>query len=368
MYFLGDLEMLSTTVPEKEKVSLDTAWKIVFVAAFGWFFVVALYIALGLDWLAQTDAVMFWASSQNLGDFSGFIMPAYPVMLFLLSQVFPFVPPVIYMQAICLVAYLISVYVVYVILHELKISIAWQGALVFAFFPLIGLTYTVAPRVNALSNLFMVLAILFYLRNQPTGLIISLALLLLLHKSAWVSVGLIVLIGLVERKIKLWMLVPIALPLIIYWLMGVAHYGELTWIIDMNVSEQVNSTSTLPFMDGLLGSYVAGLAGSLPDLIKGMLVSMWFGLALFLLATGIWRRQLILLSVILPIIFWSLVLNNYQILSTLVYTSFIAIPMAVYLHEKGFDWLKKTNLWIGILALCLLSQVGFAVYAAKYFF
>jgi hypothetical protein len=130
----------------------------------------------------------------------------------------------------------------------------------------------------------------------------------------------------------------------------------------------VNSTSTLPFMDGLLGSYVAGLAGSLPDLIKGMLVSMWFGLALFLLATGIWRRQLILLSVILPIIFWSLVLNNYQILSTLVYTSFIAIPMAVYLHEKGFDWLKKTNLWIGILALCLLSQVGFAVYAAKYFF
>jgi hypothetical protein len=336
--------------------------RIVAVGLLFWLCLSLFYSLNGMDWLTESDSGWFYADSLILNEFPNANMPLYPLYINVMRTILPSVDPLVYMQGICLIAYLASLVVVYEVLKQLNVSFAWEGALLFGVFPLVGLTYGVLPRVNAIIYLLMSLIVYAYMNNRRVLLAVCLALLPLMHKSMWFLVFTLVIWGLWQRKINFLMLIVIILPFTAYWLAGTAYHGDILWLLRWNLSAHIASTSGLPIFNGLIEAFTGGLQGGVGDLIKGLIILIYLFFVMFLISTAIWRKYPFTLTFLLQPIFLGMTLNNSQILSTLVYSSYVVFPLCVYLQHKNFKFLQSHFFWLITLGLCLMSQFAFALY------
>jgi hypothetical protein len=257
-------------------------------------------------------------------------------------------------------AYVAMVPVIYLTFEELDIPAAPYATLAIALFPFLGVTYSVFPRSNSLLRLLVFLAIWAYISDRKWVFIFSIALLPLIHRSILPMIGLMVLIGFWERKLKLWMLVPMCIPLAVYWLTGAIENGDWGWYFSgYRAPENVLG---LPIADGLIGTVVLGLRGSLNDLLKGTFILIQFSVAVFLLFSRIWQSKPFLFALIVPVIFIGLVQPADEIWTLIIYTTYLVIPLMVYLNDKNYAWLENRTLWATILTGCFLSQIAWALY------
>lgn len=343
----------------------DTLVRLALAAFISWFFIAAIFFVSGLDWIEDTDSGWYWSIAEDLLRFDPAVTIGFPLIWRGLAEAFPFVSPNILGQIASLCAYVVMVPVIYMILVELEIPFAPNATLLIIFFPLVGVTYSVFPRVNSLLRLIVFVAILAYLRNWTWTLVLSLAVLPLFHRSILLTVGIFVLIGLWERRLRWWMLLPMSLPLAFYWSVGALKNDDLLWYLEWY--KKSDDVLGLPIADGLFGTLVLGFRGSIADLIQGAIVLGYWLLAVVLLFSRSWKPHPILLGLILPVIVLGLMQPEEEIWSMYHYTTYSVIPLVVYLQHRGYAWLQKTSVWLIVLSGLLLSQVAWVIYTIHYY-
>lgn len=346
--------------------SIDrTALRLALFGLFLWIVVDLVFVAADFDWLSESDAGWYWRVAEDLGGFDPAVTIGYPLIWRGLVEILPSFSPGAIGQIISLLAYVAMIPVAYEIFCILDIRYAWAAALLVALFPLVGVVYSLIPRTNSLLRLFTFLSILAYIKDKKTLLIFSAALLPLLHRSVLPMLGLLILFGLWERKLSIWMLIPISIPLAIYWTAGAVKHDDLMWYLTGYKSP--DSVLGLPIADGLLGTLVNGFRGSWNDLIQGAILATYWLAAVVLLFSGFWRSQKALLAFIVPVILLGLMQPADEIWSFYNYTTYSVIPLMVYLHRKNYQWLYNRYAWVSILTGCFLSQFAFAIYTIYFF-
>lgn len=357
-------------------VSLESStketWKIrklVLLTIFMWLASSQIFVALSFDLLYGTDSKAYLLASQNLDSFPPLELPLYPAMVALFRELLPVISPKIYMQGISLVAYVLAVVGVYLILEHYRSTLALFGALLFAMFPLEGVTLSVFPRVNSLMYLSVVGALLLYVKGYARASIAVMSLSLLTHKSVWPIVLVVGVVGVYDRRLKWWSLPLIFLPLIAYWVAGAFYHDDPAWLFNRSISVkfQNHSDINIPVFAGLIGTFKSGFDGDIADLIKAVIVTISFVLAAFLLFSMMWTTQKWLLGIILPNLLWPAVLNQGELWSSISYTHLIVLPLVFWLERSGLAWSRSRTVWLVILGACAASQIVWTVYIVRYF-
>jgi len=145
-------------------------------------------------------------------------------------------------------------------------------------------------------------------------------------------------------------------PLAVYWVAGASHHKDPTWMVS-TVSTAVSDKLQL-LTDRILVE--PGLIESLPRMI-GVVHHRPLRARCLLVATGIWKRNRVLLSLILPRSSWSDA-HRVQIWSMRDYTMSVAIPLMMFIDSKEAPWLRSNALLVTILLLCLASQYAWVAY------
>lgn len=357
-------KILLKTIENYNPKLIFLAW--IVIAAGIWISVAAVFYFAGMDFIKETDSLWYWRTVLNLDAFDPAIQPLYPIIVRGLIELFPEIPQGFLGQLVSLCCYALSVPFMYQIFKVLNVSKPTEMTFLWALFPFTGVTLSVYPRANALLLLFTVLAFWGYIKNKPSVFLISVALLPLIHKSALFLLIFLIPIALFEKKITWWMLVLVCMPTLAYILMGTMKHGSILWYF--NYYQRYTPVTSLPLVDGLLGSVVLGLRGSLTDLIQGVITLGYYLLAFYLLFSKVWQKHLFLLSAILPILVLGLALPNDQIMSLITYTSFSIMPFSLSRWQEE-NWLGKKHLaWVTwtIVICAFLSQIGFSFYALQY--
>lgn len=316
--------------------------------------------ARGMDLMFQTDSFKYLDASRNLLGFPGLELPAYPALLALLNAVAPWENPRIFGELISLVSYVASAVLVYLILAHYVLRYAIQCALLFAFFPLIGLAWTIQPRTNALLFALLALGTWYYVRNRSWQSVAVLALALLAHKSVWPVVLILVVVALIERRFTWAQAIVTFLPLALYWLAGASHHSDLIWMLRESFEVKVDAAGFLPF-GGLLGAYQEATQSSL-QIARFLFIVGLLLLCLLLLVSGIWRTQLWLLAFIVSPLLWAIVINAHEYWSVFGYAAYVTIPLCFYLEQRKWGILHSTALWAVVLTGCYVTNAGFAIY------
>jgi len=327
-------------------------------------------MALGFDALYDTDSKAYLAASERLDAYPPLELPAYPVAVALFRALLENMSPKTYMQGISLVAYVLSVIGVYLIFGHYNAKLAFPGALLFALFPLEGVTLSVFPRVNSLMYFTVVWALLLYVKGYNWAAVVAMALSLLTHKSVWPLVLIVSLSGVYDKRLKWWFLVLISIPLAIYWGAGALYHDDLAWLLDTSVAVKFETRSesiNIPVFAGLASTFKSGLGGDLADLLKAIIVAANFVLAAFLLYSRIWADRKWLLGIILPVLLWPIILNQGELWSSVSYTHLVVLPLVFWLERSKLAWVRSEKIWFAILGMLTVSQFVWAIYVVHYF-
>jgi hypothetical protein len=352
------------------KKDICNCWYLGIFALLAWLAVNMVYVFWGLNWLGMTDSGWYFSIVKDLTKFDPAIQPVYPAMVALMMRIFPNVDAVNIMQFISLCSYVVMVPLMYLILKTLELRLAFVGAVFFALYPFVGLTHNIYPRANALLLVLSLVAILGYIKNRKWLLLLALMLLPLVHKSGLFLGGLLICVGFWEKKLKFYDIFLIGLPFGVYWGAGIlmAHQGHFTWLISTsNWDKKFEPVLGLPVLDGFLGTFYLAVHGKLSKIMKAVLTGGAFFVAVFLAFSRICREKPVFLAMCIPTIFLGFVLPEYEILSVVKYTTYLCIPLFVFLDEQSdrFELIKSRFLWAGILVACFISQIAFAIYTCK---
>jgi len=329
-----------------------------------WLCVFLLFNALDTT-LMRSDVLGYWRDAQKLGeDIDHFHLPGYPALIAVGHGLLPWLDVGLLMQLLGLVLWLISVVNVFLILRALRLSRAWQGALIYALFPFVSLYHVVFPIADSLVFFLLTAGLLSYLKDRKVLLILALAAVLLVHKASWPFVAMIALVGLREKRLNILDVLLIGLPLVVYWLYGAQRFSDALWIVRANADKELARTHA-PIFDGLYGTLVEG---GLSNLFKFVLLTSCFALAVLLLvARPAWQKAPVLLAVIIPVLALAVILNEYEIWAMMRYSRLLVLPLWLYLHER--DWqvrgIRLQPLYVPFGILAFVSQLVFTYYAAN---
>ena len=187
-------------------------------------------------------------------------------MLAVVAARFPSTDPRVFAELIVLVAYITSVPLLYLVLDHFRLRYPAYCSLLFAMFPLVGLTRSVMPRVNAVIFFWLFLGLLFYVKERRWYAVAALAICLLTHKSVWPVVFFLAVIGVFDKKLTLIQAVAIFVPLSVYWLFGISYHGDALWLIRDSFRIKASNEGFLPFI-GLLDA-LQRASGSLMQLLR----------------------------------------------------------------------------------------------------
>jgi len=341
---------------------------------------VALYLSVVLNFeFLRSDVESYWEDSLDWQrPFDRFHVPGYPLTIALVRGIsFGAIPPVLLMMGINLLALLIGALAVYkiVIISGIRNEFAFLGACLYGFWPLVGFVYTVHPlaEVPAMSLLLTGLWALLQSRLRIAALLLGLS--LIVHKGMWPFVGLIVLASLYQSKRRiskdLQALAILVLPISVLWLLGTLHYGSPTWIISTSIGVGVETRSTLPILEGVIGTLGQG---GVKALVKGgwIVVLALITMALLLLSfrnKPSYFQYAIALS--FGCLFLFLFLTHLEIWAAVRFSRLLVLPLiwnlgSIYQRESAIR-LKASVVVVALLVL-FLTQFIYAWYMACVFF
>ena len=160
-------------------------------------------------------------------------------------------------------------------------------------------------------------------------------------------------------------------PTAILWTLGAFHHDSVTWLFSSNIGFEVHSTSSLPLLDGVLGSL---LFGGLSGIAKGLLV---FGLAVIALAVikRCWalprdhETKWYSIGIALAVLLLILVLNEREIWASVRFGRLLAVPLTILFGTMVIDAVKTRQAAIYGVSLAVLglflSQVAFGYYLTR---
>jgi len=339
---------------------------------------VAVFLGLILkhDFL-RSDVLEYWqSSSQWWAPFHPFHVPGYPLAIALLRGVFfKGVPPTLVMMTISFTAFLASAFLVHHMIRRSGVPdrYAVMGTYLFGLWPFVGLVNAVWPAADlpAMALLLLGLYGLLGSRRVLGGLAFGLA--LVTHKAMWPFVGLIVLADIFYRRPRLsWenaaALLALLLPIGILWVSGAVYHGSLTWIVSRNIQNEVMPRTSLPVLDGLLGTLMRGGARGV---VKGATVA---GVALLSAALVYASYRLRTpyfqfgMAISAGVLLLSVLMNRWEIWSSVRFGRLLVLPLMWTLgHKYGtrdLPYLRPCVVTAVLLAL-FVSQFAFSWYTAR---
>jgi len=327
----------------------------------------------------RSDVLGYWQDSLTWQTpFHPFHVPGYPWIVATIRGItFGVLNPVILMMGINLTAFLTSAFLVYQIIQAGGDSdeLATVGTLLFGLWPFVGLTSTVVPLADMPAMLFFLVGLYLLQRSRAHLAALLLGLSLITHKAMWIFVGFFIAFDFIYRKEfiskrNLLFVGILVLPIAILWATGSFYHHSITWLFSNNLKVEVASKSSLPLLDGLLGTF---MEGGVKGFVKGILLLSFavFSAFIFYLSTRLKYAYFHYGMVIsLAVLFLFLALNQHEIWAAMRFSRLLVIPLAFIANVKME--FKKELRWslpiIITLLLLFLTQFAYSWYIARVYF
>ena len=343
---------------------------VIAVSALG-YALLALYIHITGFNVVASDCVMYNRWSHAWWEFAAHTqLPLYPFLLWVFrSLTFDLLSDGALMQAVALLFAAGSYFYVYKILRQYLPAAHNIGFVVFGLYPFVGLWFAFDPRADTLAVFCLTAALYYSLGGNWRVFALCLAAALMSHKAIWPFAVLLAADAIWRKKCPVvWPLVAL-LPLVGYWVWGLYHGQGLLWLVRGNVQGEIASKSALPIMDGLLGTFL--YQRSAAKLFKACVILALFAMSAALLAWNLRRfRQpdsLFNLAIVVPILFLTVVLNQYEVWAAVRFSQVIAIPLAAFFvaNERLRKFFERPVFFAAAALTCLLTNFLFCHYAMK---
>lgn len=316
---------------------------------------------LRVDLLNNTDSHAYLTTSTQLSEFRPLELPVFATFWAAAGVILDSRTAG---ELMSLTAYVASVAVLYLLLRESRMRFALPCTLLFAWFPLAGLSGAIMPRVNSSIYFWLFLGLYFYVRGQSWWSVAALAVALLTHKSLWVVVGLLTLFGVMERRFTPLQAAAIAVPLGLYWILGAAYHSDALWLLTDSIRLKVGNDWIVPFTGVVDAARRA--SGSLVQLARFAILGAFLLGNVGLIVSRIWRGRLWLLSLQLSPLVWAAVINSAEYWSVYNYAAYGVIPLCFWLETRRNPVSGNHWLWAGVLTAALASNILFVVYLQVY--
>lgn len=206
------------------------------------------------------------------------------------------------------------------------------GFAVFGLYPFAGYCFSFAPA-DPLAICFLTGAAYYSLERKWRWFALCLAAALITHKATWPFLGLLAVDAVWRKKCSVFWPLVAGVPLLIFWGWGLYHGEHWLWLLIVNIPQEFASRSTLPIMDGLLGTFLHPEGAA--RLIRALAVLTIFTVTVCLLVWNLRHiRQpdgLFNFALLFPVVLLAALLNQYEVWAAFRFGRVIAIPLAACL-------------------------------------
>jgi len=373
---ISDLEKISGWTPSWWPGWLWLILASVVLVLIDWFY---LGIGLNYDAMAHGDAYDYWQDSLNWREpYNSFHMPGYAFAIASVRGVIgDLLTPATTMLAITLGAMALAIAVTYQLaghgMNGKKDPAGLLAVAVFVLWPMVGISYVAYPIADmfGMAPLLIGVWLLLEKRSLTGGSVLGLT--LIAHKAMWPFAGLIMVAHLAHMRTKLSLAgaALMLIPITVIWALGASHHDETFWLLSANLDFEFKSTSSLPVLDGMVGSM---LYGGLSGLVKGLMVA-GIGLMAVLMIHKAWKspaedeRRLYAGAIGIGVLLLVVSLNEREAWAAVRFARLLAVPMVWYFGSLVLEsGLRIGNLRMaasGVLLSLLASQFAFSYYMAR---
>jgi Gpi18-like mannosyltransferase len=334
----------------------------------------------------HSDALSYWQDSLSWQQpFHPYHVPGYPLLIALLHGLLgELFQPVHLMQLIVLCSFLLSIFFVYKIVIGLTKNQfqAELGCLVFGLFPFVGITYVLDPRSDSVVMMLFLGGIWFLLRKNYYTTSVFWGFAIITHKAIWPFVGLGFLMQFICKDKKLRGSLGrtfvefgiLILPITLLWLFGAKYHSSYFWIIRANLETEISTRSSLPLLDGIIGTL---LNGGFKNIVKLIIVLAVFISSGYFSYYSISSKNTTLMlygfPIALGVFFLTLTINQYEIWAAVRFSKLLALPAVLLISNLNsryriVDFFHKKQVYIGLFCGLIASNLLYAWYMANVFF
>jgi hypothetical protein len=313
----------------------------------------------------RSDVRSYWGQSfEWRSPFNAWWVPGYSLVIAAVRGLtFGKLPPLAVMIGIAGAAYVLAVGSMDRIARQSGAHSAFELGVLFALFPLVGLTYVVYPISDITAIALFLLAVLEMQRGRWGWFTLWCALALLFHKVMWFFVPPLLAIAFVQHP-KARRVVPLAIVPLLLWIVGGAiRFGSPLWFIRFNY-ETHTVKEGLPILGGLVETLRGGSAAKLG---KGVVVLTTLTAALVTAVLCARRKLWAGLSVSLVVAFLVSAVNAYEIWIAVRYGKLLVVAWCQLAGATRSSRRASIAGWVGVAVLLLASNLAFGYYLAHYF-
>ncbi len=313
----------------------------------------------------RSDVRSYWLQSYEWrSPFSNWWVPGYSLVIAAVRGLtLGLLPPLGVMLPIAGVAYLTAVMTVYRVAREVGSEVAFELGLLFALYPLVGLTYSAYPMSDISAIASFLLAVLELIRRRWWTLTLWAACAMMLHKVMWFFVPPLILTAFFQDRRSRAILPLSFLPLLLWISGGALKYHSLLWFVRFNYETHTVMKQGLPVLGGLLQTLEMG---SFTKLAKGGVILTVLVTALFT-AFQCWRRrQWAGLWTAGVVIFLIAAVNSYEIWIAARFSKVMVIAWCML--SAGRERPRWTPAVVAlVIAVLVATNLGYGWYLDHYF-
>jgi hypothetical protein len=347
-------------------------WKVT-ITAIGSFLLVWWWLAVVLQFhFMRSDVAGYWRDSLAWRTpFNPDHVPGYPLLIaalrFLTAEQFE---PVGLFWSVTFCAHIAGALAVYSsVTSRTNQHIGFLSAILFILWPFVGTTYVVYPIADSIALALIAWGVTLLLSERFHAAAILLGLATVTHKGTWPFVILLLFAGIIthHRRFPWTTLLIAACPLGLLYVAGMIEngYGP-SWLVSESLPIQFATNSSLPVLDGLVGTI---LKGGMKNLAKSVIL--WAHVAVLVtlcVALFRWRdpaTKWLGLAIVGGLLFLYSGLNQNIIWAAMRYSKIAALPLGFYLgtQPRVADALAQHR-WIivPLVVVLLASQFAYCWY------
>lgn len=293
--------------------------------------------------------------------FDPLFLPGYPAVLVVVRHLTGgLLPASVILLGISCISFVVGSVLFLRIFRIFNPSDAFKGSLLFLYFPFVGVAAVVEPRADAMAFMLLLASLLAILKGRVWWFCLLGSLALLTHKALWPFLAVLALVALAKGTVKWYHLVVLVLPLSILLFAGAWYHHDIMWMFSKHLEVVVVPRGDWPLLDGIIGSF---RLGEVRDMTKAVMAVTLLLLSLLLSYQAVKEDFPIMLGLLIPVAFWCIVLNRYEIWAAIRFGKIIVLPLLVVPSFLLLRWqlLKSSKLFLFLLLLLLIaSQFVFA--------
>ena len=280
------------------------------------------------------------------------------------------------MMSVNIFAFLFSALLIHkiIVIDTNNEELAVLAVVLFGFWPLVGLPYAVDPLADLPAMFLFLVGLYLLLRSHRLWAALFFGFSLITHKAMWIFVGILILVDWFYQKNRfekqnILFFGILFMPLGLLWLSGSFYHGSPLWLFSSNLKVEITSKSTLPILDGLLGTI---LGGGIKGTIKGGILTVFACISALsaLLCLRLRPKNFQYGLAISLAIFILFLLNQHEIWAAMRFGRLLAIPLAL-LANKSHKFMKMnwhSPLLIITVLVLFISQFVYSWYMAIVYF